>query len=106
MDADRGCTQGDIDSPIIFNVIVDAVIRTWRAQEDCGGSPSTFYADDGLLEHSDPVALQRDLDSLIHLFGRVGLKANEKKTKYMVVRGAPAPAAVDDLVYAKRQRTK
>ena len=24
----RGCTQGDIDSPIIFNVIVDAVLRT------------------------------------------------------------------------------
>ena len=25
----RGCTQGDIDSPIIFNVIVDAVLRQW-----------------------------------------------------------------------------
>ena len=26
----RGCTQGDIDSPIIFNIIVDAVLRKWK----------------------------------------------------------------------------
>ena len=26
----RGCTQGDTDSPIIFNLIIDAVICTWK----------------------------------------------------------------------------
>lgn len=27
---ERGVTQGDTDSPIIFNIIIDAVIRAWE----------------------------------------------------------------------------
>ena len=34
IDVQVGCTQGDIDSPVIFNLVVDAVIRgrekLWR----------------------------------------------------------------------------
>ena len=33
VNVERGCTQGDIDSPIIFNLIIDAVIRTWKKKE-------------------------------------------------------------------------
>ena len=94
MEARRGCTQGDINSPIIFNVIVDAVIRTWKKSGDFKESKSCFYADDGLLESMNPEDLQQDLDKIIELFGRVGLKANELKTKYMIVRGAAAPKAM------------
>ena len=34
VDVERGCTQGDIDSPITFNLIIDAVIRTWKGSEE------------------------------------------------------------------------
>jgi DNA replication initiation complex subunit (GINS family) len=33
LDVDRGCTQGDTDSPIIFNIIIDAVLRRWKKTE-------------------------------------------------------------------------
>ena len=29
VDVTRGCTQGNTDSPIIFNKLVDAVVRHW-----------------------------------------------------------------------------
>ena len=96
---DRGCTQGDIDSPIIFNIIIDAVLRAWRADPRYNKSRSYFYADDGLLENEQHKELQEDLDTIIGLFGQMGLKANEKKTKYMVIRGAAAPTALSDEVY-------
>ena len=52
-----------------------------------------LYADDGLIENSNPTALQSDLDTIIKLFEKVGLKTNKSKTKFMVVQGAKAPTA-------------
>ena len=103
IEVDRGCTQGDVDSPIIFNVIIDAVLRAWKASDDFKESSSCFYADDGLLQHHDPVALQKDLDCIIELFGKMGLKPNATKTKFMIVRGAPAPRAKTRTEYNKRK---
>ena len=57
--------SSDIDSPIIFNVIVDAVLRTWIKWKGETNSRSCFYADDGLLENHDPDVLQRDLDKVV-----------------------------------------
>ena len=94
-----GCTQGDIDSPIIFNIIVDAVLWTWQKDRCRSRTRTCFYADDGLLEGMDAAALQQDLDAIIALFGRVGLKANERKTKFMIVRGAAAPKALSTQTY-------
>ena len=96
---ERGCTQGDIDSPIIFNIIVDAVLRTWKMQNPNSKTRCCFYADDGLLEGSDPIEIQSDLDKIISLFEKVGLRANEKKTKFMIVRGAQAPTALSTTTY-------
>jgi hypothetical protein len=60
-EARRGVTQGDVPSPTIFNVVVDAVCRAGAAEESDsmamltdGGNVisefvSIFYADDGLL---------------------------------------------------------
>ena len=89
----RGVTQGDVDSPIIFNVIVDAALRHLRGHTDFRGSDLGFYADDGLIEHTSSGALQSDLDVLVNAFARVGLRANETKTKFMVVRGPPVRRA-------------
>ena len=63
-----------------------------------------FYADDGLIENTDHNLLQRDLDAIISLFEKMGLKTNETKTKYMIVRGPAAPKALKKSVY-NRGRT-
>ena len=95
----RGVTQGDTDSPIIFNLIVDVVLRCYS---ESGESTSSFYADDGLLENKDHITLQRDLDCVIELFGFFGLEANQGKTKFMVLWGPVAPVALSEAVYRQR----
>ena len=99
IDVERGVTQGDVDSPVIFNLIVDAVLRKIQEEEEFGLSEMCFYADDGLLEHTDPVALQRDVDRVVVLFSKFGLRANKDKTKFMVVRGAQVPMSQDAQTY-------
>ena len=83
LDVERGCTQGDTDSPIIFNIIVDAVLRAWKIGT-FKNTKALFYADDGLLEHTNAEELQQHLNKIIGLFERVGLRTNETKTKYMI----------------------
>ena len=61
-------TQGDLDSPVIFNLIVDVVLRKVQEEEDFGLTEMCFYADDGLLEHTDLDAFQRDVDRVVTLF--------------------------------------
>ena len=94
VNVNRGCTQGDIDSPPIFNIIIDAILRIWIQHAQRERSESRFYADDGLMQNTNPVQLQSDLNFVISMFERVGLKANDKKTKFMIVRGAKAPSAL------------
>ena len=100
----RGCTQGDTDSPIIFNTIIDAVIRTWKSNNKYCGSSALFYADDGLIENTEHNDLQTDMDIMIKLFERVGLKTNETKTKFMVFRGPAPPKAMNNNAY-RRMKT-
>ena len=104
IDAERGVTQGDVNSPVIFNSIVDAVLRKVQEEEDFGLTEMCFYADDRLLEHTDSDALQRDMDRVVTLFSMFRLKANKDKTKFMVVRGAQVPMAQDAQTY-NRVRT-
>jgi hypothetical protein len=85
---------GDIISPMIFNVIADAVIREWeRSMGDVGGRRETkaqFYADEGLLSGTaDPlVEVQQALGRLTGCFARVlGLKMNATKTEAMIMSG-------------------
>ena len=101
---DRGVTQGDVDSPIIFNLIIDAVLRRLHGESEFGGTECGFYADDGLLEHGEPKRLQRDLDRLVDLFAHFGLKANRGKTKYMVIRGPPVPQSQSVATYERVRR--
>jgi hypothetical protein len=89
-------TQGGPLSSLIFNVVVDAVVREWlcrtldnEAARDgltmvqSATQMVSFYVDDGVLSARDPVWLQSALDVLITLFVQVGLKANTKKTQVM-----------------------
>ena len=108
IDVERGVTQGDIDSPIIFNILVDAVMRKFFEDPINRESTSIFYADDGRIENEDYQKLQEDINMLCGLFERVGLKTNTKKTKFMIIRGPSAPEALKEEVYdrmcGKRKR--
>ena len=99
INVERGCTQGDIDSPIIFNILIDAVLRNFFEDPLNRESESKFYADDGLIENENPKSLQKDIDILCNLFERVGLKTNTKKTKFMIIRGPSAPTALSEEAY-------
>jgi hypothetical protein len=67
-------TQGDIPSPEIFNVVIDAIVRYWRANilDDQsvaidGGTgwleiAAAFYADDGILTSNEGQSLQKSFD--------------------------------------------
>jgi hypothetical protein len=91
-----GVTKGGPISSLIFNVVVNAVVREWlrrtldnKAVRDglmmvqSATQMVSFYVDDGVLSARDPVWLQSALDILITLFEQVGLKTNTKLTQVM-----------------------
>jgi hypothetical protein len=103
--ANRGVRQGDIISPMIFNIVADAVIRhtEWKClKEGKGLITSLFYADDGLLMGTDEKTVQYYLDSYTENFARVGLKMNSEKTKAMIVEGGKFYGAQSTEAYNRR----
>jgi hypothetical protein len=92
-DVGRGVRCGDVDSPIIFNIVIDAIIRDIEVcrPEETATADQLFYADDGAIMDTDPDKVQRLTDDYTERFSRVGLMMNDKKTKAMVVNGAKAP---------------
>ena len=52
-----------------------------------------------MIQNTNPKVLQKDLDAIISLFEEIGLRTNETKTKYMIVRGPAAPAALREAIY-------
>ena len=93
---ERGVTQGDPLSPTIFNLVVDVLVRHWvtgviaDAEErgELGNmgrhQVALLYADDGMVASYYPHWLQGDFNTLVGLFGRVGLQKNVRKTVGMV----------------------
>jgi hypothetical protein len=102
----RGTTQGDIVSPTIFNILVDAVIREWYHQLQIENLAETvgaiFYADDGHLYSTNADALQRATDLIVKLFERMGLQANPNKTKAMVCAPLPSITHISSPAYQQR----
>jgi Reverse transcriptase (RNA-dependent DNA polymerase) len=83
---ERGVTQGDPLSPILFNILVDAVIRHTKHLLGTADGIILFYADDGLITSTDQQLLQQFLDTITELFANLGLHINPNKTKILVGR--------------------
>ena len=47
--------QGENTFPVMFNFLVDTVIRTWKRYGSQQRSSALFYANDGLIGHIDAV---------------------------------------------------
>jgi hypothetical protein len=81
----HGVRQGDIISPIIFNIIVDAVIHEWYFRMDDDKTQMFLYADDGRLAGTDPAIVQKGLTLIVELFKCMNLHLNTDKTKAMIM---------------------
>jgi hypothetical protein len=114
-EATRGVTQGDIISPMIFNIVVDAVVHYWLSLVVDDGSEFNglghtvsewlvlFYADDGLLATRNHEWLQMAINRLSELFERVGLRTNTTKTVAMTCTPGYIHGRVASPVYKRRR---
>jgi hypothetical protein len=106
--ASRGVRQGDIMSPIVFNIVTDAVIRESISQF-CRNDPSRqelvqslFYADDGVLIGNDNQEVQFMLELYTTIFASVGLKMNVDKTKAMIMNGGKISPKLSSTAYLRK----
>jgi hypothetical protein len=98
----RGIRQGDVISPLIFNIVVDAIVREWYIRMGTNSTTTRFYADDGRLAGSDPVAVQNGLTIFAELFKRMNLQLNTDKTKAMVMFSRASSQKESPDAYARR----
>ena len=87
--ATRSVTQGDVISPTIFNMVIDAVLHAWERDMGTIGETTIFYADDGYFASCDAETLQTAVDRFAELVAKVGLTVNPTKTKSMITKGSP-----------------
>jgi hypothetical protein len=84
--AHRGVTQGDIISPMIFNILVDCLITKWKEEQPNTKVDAIFYADDGVFSSYEIGTLIDTVETFRQWFAQVGLQMNQKKTKAMICR--------------------
>jgi hypothetical protein len=60
-DAGQGARLGDVDSPVIFNIVVDAVIRDVEARslKELAATAQLFHANDGVITDNEPEKVQK-----------------------------------------------
>jgi len=100
--AEWGITQGDIISPTIFNIVIDAILHHWYQFMHAKGYYSTtikFYADDGLLANTSASNLQMGLHEIACLFKCFGLQLNAQKTQAMISAPAPPTCSISTAAY-------
>jgi hypothetical protein len=56
-----GVTQGNIVSPTVFNIIVDAVVCCWRTTASAEMVHNLFFADNGWLASLNAEKIQESL---------------------------------------------
>jgi hypothetical protein len=87
----RGVKQGDVASPLLFNIVMDSIIREflqlaarWIPTIRCGNTPipldPLFYADDGVFFATDTDALQQQINIFARLCAFYELEINISKT--------------------------
>lgn len=90
---DCGVKQGDPMSPMIFNMVIDRLLKRLPSEIGVKVSGLTInaaaFADDMLLFASTPVGLQRMLNMSIQFLGDCGLKINATKCMTVALRNVP-----------------
>jgi hypothetical protein len=104
--AHRGVTQGDIISPMIFNVVVDCMITKWKQIPTHKNVEALFYADDGVFSSHNLEALIETVELFRKWFSQVGLQMNQKKTKAMICRSRHINLGMSAINYEHRMTGK
>ena len=86
--AERRVRKGDIISPTIFNIVVDAIIRDCEQMMINQDVFIQFYADDGFIGGLDNDKVQVMLNIMEENFKKVGLLMNNIKTESMIMLGS------------------
>ena len=92
----EGRHRGVSPPPILFNMVVDNVIRNWLSLtidnpaathdgvgEAVGQELGVFYAENGIIASHNTKGVQGDINFLIGLFRIIGPRANITKSKTM-----------------------
>ena len=107
-------TQGDPLSPTILNVVVDAVlshcVTGFIADAEERGElgkegrhqAALLYADDGMVDLSEPQWKKGAFKNLVGLFDRVGLRKNARKTVGVVCHPCQAAGNLLEAAYGRR----
>lgn len=88
-----GVKQGDPLSPVLFNLIIDRLIRKLPAEVGCKiGNHMTnvaAFADDLIIWASTPGGLQKLLDIVHDFLKSCGLRLNSAKCRSISIKGQP-----------------
>lgn len=88
-----GVKQGDPISPVIFNMVIDRLLR--QLPEEIGARiggltvNAAAFADDLLVFATTPMGLQKLLDQSADFLGKCGLKVNASKCMTVALRNVP-----------------
>ena len=111
---ERGVTQGHPLFPTIFNVVMDVLVRhqvtgviadaeeRGKLGKEGRHQAALFYADNGMVDSSDPQWIQGDFNTLVDLFDRVGLRTNFGKTLGMVCHPCQMAGDLLEAAYGRR----
>ena len=103
----RGVKQGDGISCIIFNVVIDAVLRKlqtiWRGfpSEPDNEDDDIFFADDGALLAESKQVQQDGLDKLAGLAEWYGARFSIKKTETMTMEPPSTTTKLSEVAYER-----
>jgi retron-type reverse transcriptase len=100
--AEQGVRQGDIISPTLFNIMLDAVIREYNNTARIDNTAIIqFYADNGFIASPDHRFIQHTLNALLHNFSSFGLCINTTKTESMTMLGSKLTHRISDTAYTR-----
>lgn len=89
----RGVKQGDPLSPVLFNLVIDRLIRLLPPDIGCRIGNHVLniaaFADDLVIFASTPMGLQRLLDIVSEFLRTCGLRLNKAKCFTMSIKGQP-----------------
>jgi Reverse transcriptase (RNA-dependent DNA polymerase) len=92
--------QGDIISPKLFNIMMDAAIQDYDNNAHFNNMTIVqFYADNGFIALPDHTITQHTLDALAHSFAKIGLQINTAKTESMTMVGSRPIYCILDSAY-------
>ena len=95
--------QGDVVSPLLFNTVVDAIMReAFKSRRGVQFGLNNFltdlmFADDSAVFANVDVEATSILCNIAHIAQSYGLKINADKTKVITTNGSPAIIYLDGI---------